>query len=352
MEKYEWTVSPADDGQRLERYIKNQGVQLPYHLLQKLFRKGEVKVNGIKRKRDYRIKTNDNIRLYKPDQRSKNKDYEKNESAGREEVSKTIHNKDNMKRKSSPSQLQQHRLMELVNQINILENNDRYLVINKPYGIATQGGNNVKVSIDDLLPHIAPDDGLKLTHRLDKDTSGALLLAKGREHASHIGKQFQGRGMQKIYLALVPGKPEVGQGTIDLKLATTAMGQPGKASSDKVLVDPENGRKAVTHYEVLDRVSKTASLVALYPVTGRKHQIRAHLTAIGHPVLGDGKYGGEAAFIDGIDKQLHLHAYRLRCPALSLDVTAPLPDHIRTTLNFLGMEVDDELIEERINLLF
>src|SRR4029078_4967615 len=161
-------------------------------------------------------------------------------------------------------------------------------------------------------------------HRLDKDTSGVLLVARTPGSAAFFSKRFSGRSAKKIYWALVVGVPEVADGTIDAPLAK----QPG-TGGEKMHGDNEGGQAARTRYRVIDRAGNRAAWVELQPLTGRTHQLRVHLAAIGHPIVADVKYAGQAAFLTGsISRKMHLHARRLRIEHPDgghIDVTAPLP---------------------------
>jgi 23S rRNA pseudouridine955/2504/2580 synthase len=163
-----------------------------------------------------------------------------------------------------------------------------------------------------------------------------LLIARTPGSAAFFSKRFSGRSAKKTYWALVVGVPDVAQGTIEAPLAK----QPG-TGGEKMHVDPE-GQPAKTRYRVIDRAGNRAAWVELTPLTGRTHQLRVHMAAIGHPIVGDGKYGGQLAFLTGsISRKLHLHARRLvidHPDGTQLDVTAPLPEHFAASLAQLGFE--------------
>jgi 23S rRNA pseudouridine955/2504/2580 synthase len=211
-------------------------------------------------------------------------------------------------------------------------------VLNKPPGLATQGGTKTTQHLDRLLDGLAGEAGRpKLVHRLDKDTSGALLVARTARAAGHFAKAFSGRTARKVYWALVVGVPDADHGTIDAPLAK----QPG-TGGEKMHVDLENGLPAKTRWRVIDRAGNRAAWVELQPLTGRTHQLRAHMAALGHPIVGDAKYGGAEAFLTGgISRKLHLHARRIKIDAPdggAIDVTAELPAHFSETLATLGFE--------------
>jgi len=184
----------------------------------------------------------------------------------------------------------------------------------------------------------------RLVHRLDKDTSGVLLVARTPGSAAFFSKRFSGRTAKKIYWALVVGVPQVYEGTVEAPIAK----QPG-SGGEKMHVDEENGQAARTAYRVIDRAGSTAAWVELQPFTGRTHQLRVHMAAIGHPIVGDGKYGGQQAFLTGtISRKMHLHARRLIIDAPAnkkgerdnIDVTAELPEHFADSMKQLGFEVE------------
>jgi len=216
------------------------------------------------------------------------------------------------------------------------------IVINKPPGLATQGGTGTSVHVDGLLEALRFDAPArpKLVHRLDKDTSGALLLARTPRAAAYFARGFASRSARKVYWALVIGIPSPDRGWIDLPLAK----QPG-SGGEKMHVDLDGGSPAQTEYRIVDRAGNRAAWLELQPHTGRTHQLRVHLAAIGHPIVGDGKYGGREAFLTGsISRKMHLHARRLRVDHPDqgrLDVSAPLPPHMLDSFAQLGFDPAD-----------
>ncbi len=220
----------------------------------------------------------------------------------------------------------------------VLYRDDYAIVINKPAGLAVQGGSNTERHVDALLDTLRFDSAERprLVHRLDKDTSGVLLIARNAAAASFFARAFRDKTARKIYWAIVVGLPTPAQGRISLALAKG--GGPGR---ERVYADAEDGKSAVTYYRVIDNAGARASWLALLPVTGRTHQLRAHCAALGTPILGDGKYGGSAAQLPGggAAHQLHLHARSLSLPhpnGGTLNVTAPLPPHMRRMWEFFG----------------
>jgi 23S rRNA pseudouridine955/2504/2580 synthase len=212
-------------------------------------------------------------------------------------------------------------------------------MLNKPPGLATQGGTKTVQHLDRLLDGLADEAGQrpKLVHRLDKDTSGVLLVARSARAAGHFAKAFSGRTARKVYWALITGVPSAEEGLIDAPLAK----QPG-TGGEKMHVDEENGLPAKTRYRLIDRAGNRAAWVELQPLTGRTHQLRAHMAAIGHPIVGDAKYGGAEAFLTGgISRKMHLHARRLKIDGLDgkpIDYTAELPPHFTESLATLGFD--------------
>jgi 23S rRNA pseudouridine955/2504/2580 synthase len=226
----------------------------------------------------------------------------------------------------------------------ILYEDDAVMVLNKPFGIAVQGGTGTKRHIDGLLAGMADrfGDRPRLVHRLDRDTTGVLLVAKRRDAAAKLGRIFQTRSAAKTYWALVKGVPRPPQGIVEAALVKAA-GPDGDRVRKALPGEQDKAMHATTHYSVIDRVAHKASWVSLKPVTGRQHQLRAHMALIGHPIIADNKYEGDTALAEsGIDMKLHLHARRLVIPHPSggknIDVTAPLPPHMLKTWEMLGLD--------------
>jgi len=207
-------------------------------------------------------------------------------------------------------------------------------------GLATQGGTKTNEHLDRLLDGLVEEGASrpKLVHRLDKDTSGALLVARTPRAAAFFSKSFAGRTARKVYWALVVDVPAIDDGMIDLPLAK----QPGTGGEKMHVEEGEGGLPARTRYRVIERAGNRAAWVELQPLTGRTHQLRAHLLAIGHPIVGDGKYGGQDAFLTGaISRKLHLHARRLRIDHPDggrIDVEADLPEHFAASMAALGFD--------------
>jgi len=223
----------------------------------------------------------------------------------------------------------------------ILHRDDWLMVLDKPAGLAVQGGTETTVHLDALLDELrfGSDERPRLVHRLDKDTSGVLVLARTQRAAAKLAELFRGREVHKLYWAAVIGAPQPLSGRIDLALSK----QPGQ-TGERVRPDQEEGQRAITYYRTVEHIGRKASWLALRPETGRTHQLRAHCAALGTPILGDGKYGGAGAFLPGkeVSRQLHLHARAIELPhpaGKTLRVSAPLPPHMVATWKFLGFSV-------------
>lgn len=236
----------------------------------------------------------------------------------------------------------------------VLYRDDDIIVLNKPAGLAVQGGTKQRTHLVALLPALRfgrPDDP-RLIHRLDKDTSGLLVLGRTGAAASKLGALFRTRAVDKIYVAAVAGRPDPATGTIHYGLVKS-----GGAGDERMrTVHPdevkttEGARRAVTDYRVIEQVGSRLAAVALRPVTGRTHQLRAHMAALGCPIAGDGKYGGRgqenqgdgwgAGLGGGLSRKLHLHAARLSFPhpatGRPMTFNAPLPEHMARTWEVMG----------------
>ncbi len=220
----------------------------------------------------------------------------------------------------------------------VLHRDERVIALNKPAGLAVQGGSKVRRHIDAMLDAVRFDAKERplLVHRLDKDTSGVLLLARDARAAKALAASFKGRETEKIYWALVAGVPRPRQGHIKLPVAK----RPGPGG-EKMAVDGKSGKRAETDYAVIDSAGRKVAWMALRPLTGRTHQLRVHMASLGTPILGDGKYGGEAAFLPGLSAKLHLHAHSIAIPhpdGGTLRVTAPLGGPMAESWATLGFD--------------
>lgn len=311
------TVAQDDDGQRLDRWLKKNAPDLPYALLQKLMRKGQIRVDGKRAKTDTRLAAGQEVRIPPSSDEGKQDRYFRAQK-GDAELLKSM----------------------------ILYDDGDLVVLNKPAGIAAQGGLRVERHIDGLLEHMADAEGSKpkLCHRLDRDTSGLLVLARSREIAAKMGKAFENKNIRKYYWALVAPAPEENEGSI---VAPLAKGE--DSFKDMMVVDEENGKFARTEFKVIERAAKKAAFLALWPRTGRTHQLRVHCQVAGFPIIGDEKYGNDDAAADmiqalGLAPRLHLHAARLILPHPGgkgvLDLRAPLPPELRKSWGDFGFDYD------------
>jgi 23S rRNA pseudouridine955/2504/2580 synthase len=308
-----FTVSDDDDGIRLDRWFKRHMADISFNMVSRWARTGQLRLGGKRAVPGDRVEAGQEIRI-----------------PPAEAVPQRPERAKPRRERLTDDEI------EFVREMVIHEDPNAF-VLNKPPGLATQGGTKTSKHLDRLLDGLADDRGRpKLVHRLDKDTSGALLVARTARSAGHFAKAFSGRTARKIYWALVVGVPSLDEGLIDAPLAK----QPG-TGGEKMHVDPENGLPAKTRWRVIDRAGNRAAWVELHPLTGRTHQLRAHMAAIGHPIVGDAKYGGVEAFLTGgISRKLHLHARRLKidAPDGTIDVTAELPAHIAESLVMLGFD--------------
>ena len=306
------SVSDGEDGMRLDRWFKTHHPDLPHSRLEKLLRTGQVRVDGGRVKASTRLEAGQVVRVPPLP------------------ASAPI----------APKRALSKADRDFLASITLYEDDD-LMVLNKPSGIAVQGGTKTAQHLDRLLEGLGdgPETRARLVHRLDRDTSGVLIVAKRRAVAAKLGREFQTRSVRKIYWALVKGVPKPPQGKVEAALVKAA-GPEGDRVRKARPGEQERAQSAVTYYAVVDRAGQTVSFVSLKPVTGRQHQLRAHMAIIGHPILGDDKYHGDQDMPEGIDKRLHLHARRISFPHPSgdgvVDVTAPLPEHMARSFAAFG----------------
>jgi 23S rRNA pseudouridine955/2504/2580 synthase len=327
-------VGAGDDGQRLDRWLKKNVPDMPYGLIQKLVRKGAIRVNDKKSKTDSRLAQGQIVRIPV---------YEKADMS-------------NLPKKPSYKITEDDRaFMEDI----ILFDDGDIIAINKPAGLATQGGGEERRHIDGLLPVLENKNGLipKLVHRLDKETSGVLLLARTPESVRALGELFKRRDVRKTYYAVTIGVPQQREGTIKAPI-----GKVKGPHKDKMTIDEEDGKYAETDYIVMDKAGRDYALVAFWPRTGRTHQIRVHCDLVLEcPIVGDRRYHGdklvrERHMHDGqnddradisalsIAPRLHLHAaclsFRHPQTGKDIDIRAYLPDTLKQNWNEMGFQVD------------
>ena len=313
-------VTDDEADMRLDRWFQRHFPELSHGALQKLLRTGQVRIDGKRAEGKDRVEPGQSIRL--PPGVT-------NSPPPRPRTAAT----------PSVSERDTAEIQKMV-----IYRDEHVIVLNKPPGLAVQGGSGTEKHIDGML------DGLrfgfeqrpKLVHRLDKDTSGLLLIARTGQAAKHLTASFRDRETEKLYWAIVVGVPPKKEGAINLPLAK----RPGAFDRELMQVDEENGQKALTHFREIDRAGHRAALLALWPRTGRTHQLRVHCAAIGCPILGDRKYGGEEALLSTIAdaRKLHLHARRLTLPHPSgkgeLKAEAEPPPHFRRTVEAFGFSTD------------
>lgn len=315
-----YIVSDDDDGQRLDRWIKKHVKDLPYVAAQKMMRKGAIRVDSKRAKPDMRLSAGQDIRIPPVE---KNKPHQ---------GPRPLSDEDRIFIKSL-----------------VIYQDEHVIALNKPADLAVQGGTKTNIHVDGLLEGLIDKKGVKprLVHRLDKDTSGVLLLARSAKVARDLGKAFKERTVKKIYWALVSPCPEIYEGSIKAPLAKA-----GGPDREKVVVDEEDGKFALSDYVVVEHAGEQAAFVAFSPQTGRTHQLRVHAQLLGCPIIGDHKYKAERdpeskkPEVDlsaiPLAKRLHLHAQRLILPHPgrpgSLDISAPLPEALIKSWKALGFD--------------
>ncbi|MCO6383951.1 RluA family pseudouridine synthase [Oceanicola sp. 502str15] len=326
-------VGPDDAGQRLDRWFRRIFPHVPQGRIEKMCRKGEIRVDGGRVKASTRLEEGQEVRIPP------------------------------LPEGAAPTPAKVTRIVDADAQMirdAVIWKDDHIIALNKPPGLPTQGGSGQTKHVDGLAEALQFDaeDKPRLVHRLDKDTSGVLLLARSRRIAADLTAAIRHKETRKIYWAVVAGVPHPYNGEIKYGLVK-APG--GRGAGEKMLcVHPreveatEGAKRAHTLYSALYRVAGRATWVALEPITGRTHQLRAHMAEIGHPVAGDGKYGGSAqenmgdgwgAKLGGIiSGKLHLHARSMTflhpVTRKPVTVTAPLPEHMKDTFNTFGWTED------------
>jgi 23S rRNA pseudouridine955/2504/2580 synthase len=309
-------VTPDEAGLRLDRWFKQHYPGLGHGRLEKLLRTGQVRVDGGRAKAGLRLSGGEQVRV--PPLAADTAE----------------------KRKAVAAKVGRQDARQLVDRV--LHRDEAVIVIDKPSGLAVQGGTGTTRHLDAMLDALrfGHAERPRLVHRLDKDTSGVLVLGRSAKATASLAAAFKGKEAAKLYWAVVVGVPRPASGRIDLAL----MKRPGRGG-ERVVATSE-GKRAITHYRVVDKAARRAAWLALEPLTGRTHQLRAHCAALGTPILGDGKYGGADAFIQGlgVSRKLHLHARALRLPHPDgglLEVSAPLPPHMAATWRLLGFDPAD-----------
>ncbi len=312
-------VADADSDIRLDRWFQRHFPGVSHGRLQKLLRKGQVRVDGSRAKASDRVAVGQIIRvppLTEKDTESRPKPSIRKLSDDDKKFIQSI----------------------------VLFKNSYVVAINKPAGLAVQGGSKTHRHIDGMLDGLrfGAKERPKLVHRLDRDTSGVLLLARSAKVAAKLSAAFRTRRVRKTYWALAKGVPPIREGIIDVPLVkTVSAAQQGREMVMPDLDDQSGARRAKTAYEVVASAGGELTWLALQPVTGRTHQLRAHCAAIGNPIIGDHKYGERQDLNPDLADQLHLHARQLDITDNELgrlSIVAPLPPHMKKSWAFLGLD--------------
>ncbi len=316
-------VGAGEADMRLDRWFRVHFPEVGYGYLQKLLRSGQVRVNSKRAQANDRLEPGYEVRVPAIVRQPK--------ATGT-----------GLKAPPGVSKGDRDQIEKM-----ILYEDEHVLVLNKPFGLAVQGGTGTRKHIDGMLEGMADRFGgerPRLVHRLDRDTTGVLLVAKTRDAAAKLGRTFQTRSAAKTYWALVKGVPKPLQGKVEAALVKAA-GPDGDRVRKAQPGEQDKAMHATTHYSVIDRVANKAAWVSLKPVTGRQHQLRAHMHLIGHPIVGDNKYEGDVNLpAENIENKLHLHARRIGFAhprdRKAVDVTAPLPPHMRETFQLFGFDAN------------
>ncbi len=329
-------VDADGEDQRLDRWFRRIFPHIPQGRIEKMCRKGEIRVDG------GRVKTSTHL------------------AEGQKVRIPPLPTADETQRKRAEHSAVSDADAEMIRNCVIYKDDD-IIVLNKPAGLPVQGGSGQTRHIDGLAEALTfgNDRKPRLVHRLDKDTSGVLLLARNGRAAKGLAKAFQDKTTQKIYWALVAGHPEQNIGTIRFGLVKQSGHGPNNAGEKMVCIPPNKidetpgAKRATTDFVVIESVGKRATWVGLAPITGRTHQLRAHMAEIGCPIAGDGKYGGSSQVNEGegwgaqlggaISRKMHLHArsISLKHPLTGKEMffEAPLPEHMQRTWEFFGWDL-------------
>lgn len=302
-------VSASDDGVQLRRWFEQHYPSIGYGALQKMLRKKLIRLDGKRVEASQRLRKGQIIKHPEFDEAME---------------------KPRPERPQKPDWLDDA----------ILYQDEHLIILNKPSGLPTQGGSGQKTHLDRLLPLLQSEQqgAPRLVHRLDKFTSGCLVVARSAQAAEILARAFADRQIEKTYLALCMGVPSPQEGEIKVPLAKRVFG------GEEKMAPAQDGKPARTRYRVIEQLAQRFSLVELQPYTGRKHQLRAHLAYKDCPILGDTKYAGEEAFPEGaqLPKKMHLHALRIHIPAEcfgeAITVEAPLPSHFRESFDRLEIK--------------
>lgn len=301
---------------RLDRWFKTHFPVVRHGALEKFLRKGQVRVSGARIKSNRRLEEGEEIRIPPLQEQSSASQHRR------------IYNPEDAAA-----------LKEL-----ILFEDDSLIALNKPFGLAVQGGSKTVKHLDGMLASLEKDgERPRLVHRLDKDTGGLMLVAKTHASAQRLGEVFKSHNIEKTYWALTAGAPRPREGTISLPIAKRMVRLKVGTEERVVAAEGEGAKQAVTDYQILEDAGPIAFL-AMRPVTGRTHQLRVHAAAIECPVVGDGKYGGAAAHIVGVSSKLHLFCRSMTFPhpitGRKMTLSAPLSGHMAETWAFFSFDTD------------
>lgn len=311
-------VDESEDGVRLDRWFKRRFPHVKHGALERMLRKGEIRVDGGRAKAGTRLEAGQEVRV--PPLPDPDAEPEAGAAVPRADAN-------------------------LIRSL-VLYRDDDMIALNKPSGLAVQGGSKTRRHIDSMLPALADGgDRPRLVHRLDRDTSGVLVVARNARSAARLSKLFKGRDVEKTYWAIVLGVPRPREGEIKghVKKAAGA-GKGGDREQMTFARHGEDGAQySLTRYAVIAEAGRRASWIELRPVTGRTHQLRVHMAAAGHAILGDRKYTCDIPAPTGLDARLQLHARSLRLPRADgrvVEIAAPLPEHMAGTFETFGFDPD------------
>lgn len=316
-------ITEAEDGQRLDRWLKKHFPVVTFGQMQKILRTGQLRIDGKRVKGDARLATGQIVRI-PPQLRLPQDD-------------------------TAPKKALSEKDAAFIQSL-VIYRDDHIIAINKPAGLATQGGSKINKHVDGMLDGLkfGNEDRPHLVHRLDKETSGVLLLARTPAMARELGDMFRGRDMRKYYWAVTVPAPSDDSGKIKSSIAKVET----RGGERMMAVDEDSGKMALTFYQTIDALGDQLAWVAFWPRTGRTHQIRVHAAQIGCPLLGDDKYGAWDSeslpeILQGMEtaESLHLHARRLIFEhprsGKRIDITAPLGPLMKKTFVHLGFDFDN-----------
>lgn len=323
-------VTDKEAGARLDRWIKRR-VQLSQGQIEKLLRTGQVRVDGARAKANMRLEAGQSVRL---------PPFSEEDYRARETIS------------SAPKSRVSARDTAFIRELVIYEDDD-LIALNKPYGLAVQGGTKQGRHIDGMLAGLVEEgeERPKLVHRLDRDTSGVLVLARHPRAAAELGELFRSREMNKVYWAVTVGVPVPREGQLRSWMVKGSGPGEDREKMQAGRQGQEGARHAITDYATISTAGQRAAWVALKPLTGRTHQLRFHMQELGTSILGDPKYETRREVPGGVGEGLHLHARGIAIPrpnGRDAVITAPLPAHMKETfaaLGFLEEEAGHDLLE-------